>query len=103
MKDTDVTITFNQIDLATVRRYLRAQRRGEAFDADDHENVMLVLRRVGAVFVTTPDSGTGPRGTCRVCGCTEKDACVSDRGAGAPACSWEPGFNERLCTTCADA
>jgi hypothetical protein len=32
---------------------------------------------------------------CRVCGCTEADACI-------PPCSWEPGQND-LCTTCAAA
>ena len=32
---------------------------------------------------------------CRVCGCTEVDACPE-------GCGWEPG-EEDLCTTCAEA
>jgi hypothetical protein len=38
---------------------------------------------------------------CRVCGCTEHNACVTATGAGAIACHWAVKTAPRLCSACA--
>lgn len=48
-------------------------------------------------------SDDGP--ACRVCGCTEHNACVTKTGAGSIACHWfalpETDNHRRLCSACA--
>jgi hypothetical protein len=94
------TIDINKAELAHIRQYLTAQRRGDAFSADAGDTIHEICRRVGfAAADTVFPSGIRTPGICVVCGCTEKDACRWPDGA----CAWEPGSNKTICDRCANA
>lgn len=59
--------------------------------------VAAPARKRGAIETAVPEVKTDRDGLikCRVCGCTEREACN-------PPCGWQPGELD-LCTSCADA
>ncbi len=96
----NTNIEINKTELAHIREYLTAERRGDAFSADAGDTIREICRRVGFAALDTEifPATVGTPGICAVCGCTEKDPCTD-----IEPCAWEPGFNKTICTRCADA
>jgi hypothetical protein len=95
-----VTIEINKAELAHIRQYLTAERRGDAYSADAGDTIYEICRRAGFAAADTvfPMAQRTP-GICVVCGCTEKDPCHAD----SEPCAWADGEGETICSRCADA
>lgn len=64
-------------------------------DHDQRDTYALILVEQGIAWGRRVERQTPLQRTCRVCGCTQTDACIDDCGHG---CAWA---GPNLCTACA--
>ena len=93
-------LTYDQLEnlpeLLTV--VTQAARAVEAYDALDPSLLDARLTRLMELArrVVPEDFTVSVEGICRVCGCTEDNACMGDDGP----CGWAPNSGRTLCTEC---